>query len=304
MVNTYTYRNVSWVDLENPTKEEIRDLIKVYNVDPVAAEELLLPSTRSKVDHLADSIHVTLYFPAWKHSHKEVSQELDVVIGKNFLITARYDTIDALHKFAKMFEVNAVLDHNGLIGEHAGYAFYYMMREIYRSLSDELDSVRDNLEDIEKKTFKGEEKEMVLEISKTSRKLLSFRHTMALHREVIESFSTVAKQFFGNDFGRHIEAMVTEYGKIEKTSHSLSESLAEIRQTNNSLLETKQNRIMLVFTSVTIISSFVNVMASWFLIESPDSPIQGNPHEFWLAGFIMLATGLFIAAVMKSKKWL
>ena len=304
MVNTYTYKNVTWIDLANPTRDEVRDIVKKYDVDPIAAEELLLPTMHSRVERYNDFIHFTLHFPAWKHSHKETSQELDIVVGKNVLITARYDSIDALYKFSKMFEVNTVLDHNNIIGEHAGYALYYMVQELYKSLSDELDSVRDSLQEIEKKTFKGQEQEMVFKISNTSRGLLLFKHTTALHRETLESFAIVSKQFFGQDFSKHVEAMMGEYSRIEKNVHSLSELLAEIRQTNNSLLETKQNHIMLVFTSVTIISSFLNIMASWFLIDSPDSPIRHNPHEFWLAGLTLLTVGLFLAAIMKSKKWL
>lgn len=304
MIHTYKYKNVSWIDLENPSIDEIRDLVKKYDIHPLAAEELLSPSSQSKVDNYPDFIHIILHFPAWKHFQKETTHELDVLIGKEFLITARYATIEPLHKFAKMFEVNAVLEHNNLIGEHAGYAFYYLMREMYNSLTDELESVKESLDEIEKKTFKGQEQEMVFEISKTSREILTFKHTMASHHDVLESFATMARHFFGADYGRHIEAITGEYSKVEKTIHSISEFLTEIRQTNNSLLEAKQNRITLVFTSVTIISSFVNVMASWFLIESPDSPIGNNPHEFWLAGLIMLSTGLLIAAIMKSKRWL
>src|SRR6185369_3141062 len=109
MIHTYKYKKVTWVDLECPTKDEARELMEKYDIHPLAAEELLLPTSRSKVDRYDGFVYLILHIPAWKHSHKESVQELDIIVGKDYIITARYDTIDPLHKFAKMMEVNGVL---------------------------------------------------------------------------------------------------------------------------------------------------------------------------------------------------
>ena len=304
MVNTYSYKNVTWIDLENPTQEEVRELMKKYEIHPLAAEELLLPTTRSKADRYDDYIFLVLHFPAWKHSHKETRQEIDFIIGKNYIVTARYDTIDPLHKFAKMFEVNSVLERNGLIGEHAGYMFYYMMREIYHSLHDELEAIKDNFDDIEKKTFTGKEKEMVFEISNVSRELLTFKHATNLHEDIIASFSEAAAKFFDPDFSHYIEAIKSEFMRVNKTVVSLAESLSELRQTNNALLEAKQNKIMMTFTAITILSSVVTIILSWFLIEAVDTPFKESPHEFVFVGLVAFVTALVLALAMKAKKWL
>jgi magnesium transporter len=304
MVNTYTYKNVSWIDLENPTRDEARDLMKKYDIHPLAAEELILPTTRSKVDRYPNFIYLILHFPAWKHSHKDTTQELDVIIGKDFLVTARYDSIDPLHKFAKMFEVNTVLDHNNLVGEHAGYTFYYMMRELYHSLADELESVKDTLDEIEKKTFTGKERDMVMEISKMSRELLSFKHAMSLHKEVLDSFASASKIFFGADYVHYSEAIQSEFMKVEKTIHSLSEFLAEIRQTNNSLLETKQNRSIMQLTVITIITAVLGIPIAIFEIGFKHSPIIGMPNDFWVFTGLVACVGLALTAVLAHKKWL
>ncbi len=302
MINTYSFKKVTWIDLESPTKDEVREVMEKFKIHPLAAEDLLLPSPRSKIEQYGEFISLTLHFPAWKQSHKDNTQEIDFVIGKDFLITARYDTIDALYKFSKMFEVNSVLERNGLFGEHAGYMFYYMIREMYRAVQNELDSVKDAMTEIEKKTFTGNEREMVFEISNTSRKLLSLKHTTSLHDDILTEWSEISRSYFGAGYEKCIQSIKTEYHKVSKTISGLSESLKEMRETNDSLLETKQNKIMTTFTMVTIISAFINIMASWFLIESPDSPIHDKPNEFWLAGLLMLTTALVLAGIMKLSK--
>ncbi len=304
MTNTYSYKEVTWVDLESPTREEVREVIEKYDIPPLAAEDLLLPTLRPKVDVYPGFIYLVLRFPAWKHSHKENSQEIDFIIGKNFIVTARYDSIDPIHKFAKMFEVNSVLDRNTLIGKHAGYMFYYMIREIYHSLSDELESIKDNLQDIEKKIFTGQEKEMVYELSNTSRELLAFKHATALHKEILDSFALAAKPFFGPSFAHYLDAIDGEYMKVHKDVSGISESLNELRQTNGALLEVKQSDIMKTFTAITIISSFLTIISGWLLVEGKDHPFLHTPHAFWYSGLAMLIIGICLAFIMRKKKWL
>ncbi|HEU5114960.1 MAG TPA: magnesium transporter CorA family protein [Candidatus Paceibacterota bacterium] len=304
MVNTYKYKNVTWVDMQNPTREEARELMQKYDIHPVAAEELILPTTRSKVDRYQDFVYLVLHFPAWKHSHRNTNQEIDFIIGKNFIVTARYDTIDPLHKFSKMFEVNSVLDHNGLIGEHAGYMFYYMMREIYHSIADELESVRDSLDDIEKRTFSGEEREMVFELSNTARELLIFKHATAFHKEILESFGTASIKLFGPDYAHYMEATMSEYTKVGKAIQGLTESLHELRETNNSLLETKQNKVMMTLTGITFITAILGIIVGIFEVNFKDAPIIGMPHDFWILSGVITALGIFFTAILAHKKWL
>lgn len=302
MVKKYDYKNVTWIDVESPTQDDVRFIMDTYGVHPLVAEELRLPTVKSKVDTYENHIYLVLHFPS-KNKNIDGLTEIDFIIGKDFLITVRYDAVDLLHKFARMVEVNTVLKHNKLIGEHAGYLFFYMMREMYRSLHDELYFIKDALSDIEQKIFAGQEKEMVREISETSRELLSFRHAVSRHGDILRSFQEVAERLFSGQYSKHMEFIEDEHDKIDRTVTILSETLTEIRETNNSLLETKQNTIMMTFTAITIISSFVTIISSWFLIEDPHRPFKGERYEFWLVGLLMLVIAVLLAGIMRWRKW-
>ena len=41
MIRTYTHKNVTWIDLENPTNEEIRKVMEERNIHPLVAQELI-----------------------------------------------------------------------------------------------------------------------------------------------------------------------------------------------------------------------------------------------------------------------
>ena len=110
MISRYKYRDLVWVDMERPSHEEVRQIMEEFEIHPIVADELLSPSLRPKVDRYENFIYLILHFPAIRHSHNNSSQEVDFIIGKKFIITVRYELLDPLHKFSKVFEVNSILN--------------------------------------------------------------------------------------------------------------------------------------------------------------------------------------------------
>jgi len=92
MINKYKHKDVDWIDLENPTPDEVREVVDKYNIDPIVGNELLSPTLRPHVDRYSDYIYMILHFPVAydtdgkSHEIKEI-EEVDFIIGKDFIIT-------------------------------------------------------------------------------------------------------------------------------------------------------------------------------------------------------------------------
>ena len=304
MIKRNNYKNLVWIDIENPTSEEIREIMEEFNLNPTVAQELLLPTIKPRIDLYHNFIYLILHFPAIRHTHLDnINQEIDFIIGKNFIITTRYESIDPMNKFSKIFEVNSVLDKSN-IGDHAGYIFYYMIKEMYKSLANELDYIKDSLKDIEDKIFNGEEREMVVALSKISRNLLNFHHATNTHKQVLRSFESATLNFFGDNFSYYIKDIINEYYKIENTTESSVESLRELRGTNDSLLNTKQNEIMKTLTVMAFIILPLSFISSIYSMNTSFIPLTGEKNDFWIIMGLMVFVGITIFTVFKHKKWL
>ena len=200
MITRYHHKDLVWIDVEAPTKEEAASIAQEFHLHPLVEGEIVSPSLRPKVDVHKDSIYLILHFPAFRHTHgKELRQEVDFVIGKKFLITVHYDAIDALHKFSKEFEVNSILDKHDT-GEHAGFIFFSLIGKLYRSLEHELEHIEERLNNAESKIFKGKEDEMVAVLSYINRDLIDFKQALRTHKDVLQSLETAGTKFFGEDF--------------------------------------------------------------------------------------------------------
>ena len=304
MLNKYKYRNEEWVDINSGTPEEIQGVMADYSIHPFVAKELISATRKPRIEFHNGHIYCILHFPAFKHTHNgESNQEVDFVIGKNVLITARYDTIDALHKFGKLLEVNEILEKDHL-DESENRIFINMLKTLYNSIFDELEYIEDSIDDITKQIFKGKEREMVESISKMTRTLLEFKHSLDLHKDVLETLIHRGKDLLGENFAKNMDSIMLDYLKITSTISTQLEILRELRSTNNSMLTTKQNEIMKQMTVLGFIILPLNLIAWVFAMRTEGMPIVDNPNAFWIVVGLMVTSALIALAWVKHKKWI
>jgi magnesium transporter len=303
MLKKQNFKSVIWVDSENPTKEEARDLMEEFGLSPEVAQDILLPTFKDKIITFKDYIYLVLHFPAFKHTHnKSHRQEIDFVIGRNFIITNRYESIDAMEKYAKIFEVNSILDKNE---DQAGTGelFLAIMKTNYQSLSDELDSINYLLREAEKKIFAGKEKEMVFELSRIGREIINFNHIVTPHGAILETLKENSEKALGKDFGLGLSGIINEYYKITKILENVTEVLRELRETNNSLLSTKQNEIMKTLTIFTFFALPFTIITGFFQMNTKYTPIVNNDSGWLMIIGIELVVMIIVFIVAKRKKW-
>lgn len=304
MISRYQYKELTWIDLESPTKEEVREIMEEYNFHPLVADELLSPTIRPKVDLYDNLIYLIIHFPAVSYINgRSGAQEIDFVIGKDFLITTHYELIDPLHEFSKVFEVNSILD-KGDMHLHGGFLFFYIIKELYKNLILELDHIDEQLEDIEERIFLGEEAAMVEKISNVNRDLLNVRQAIRPHKDVLDSFETAGTQFFGQDFTYHLRSIIGEYYKVFNILEGHKETLLDLRDTNDSLLTTKTNEIMKIFTIIAFLTFPLTLIAGIFGMNTVLMPVVGTEHDFWVIIGLMVATSFSMFAYFKHKNWM
>ncbi len=303
MHTRHEHQGLVWVDLESPTRDEVRAVMEEFHVEPLVGEELLLPASKPHAQFHRNYVYLILHFPALRHTHTHKEQEVDFVIGKKFLITTHYEAIDPIHNFTKVFEVNSALE-GGTVGAHAGFIFFAMLKRLYKGVEHELEFIRRDLTTIEEHIYSGDEVLMVEAISHVARDLLNLRQIIEPHREVLHTLETEGAQFFGDEFVAYLRSLSNEYYKVHNHIMRLTESLHELRETNNSLLSTKQNETMKVFTIMAFLTFPLTLVAAIFSMDTKETPLVGLPHDFWIIVGLMALSAAGMITFFKTKKWL
>lgn len=303
MISKYTFNGITWVDLQSPTPEEVFHLVDEFSIPPLMAEEFVSETVRPKVDLYKDLIFLVLHFPIARHANNnKTEQEIDFVIGKNFLITIHYELVNPLHKFSKKFEMDALLD-KGNDGHHSGHLFYRIIKQLYKNVMIELDTINPDLRKIEHAIFEGKEKDTVRTISNLNKHLIDYRQSMRFHHETLKSFELAGKKFFEPEFSFYLESIIGEYNKIKSILDNQKETLTDLRETNDSLLSSKTNETMKMLTVITFLFTPVTIITGLFMMNTEFIIIK-TYTDFYIVIGASLMTSIIIFIYFKLKKWL
>jgi magnesium transporter len=306
MVTRHTRGKITWVDLESPTHEELDAVMKEFKIDERIEEEIIAPTHYPIAIGFPKYQYLILHFPTADPRSGTRNQEIDFIVGKNFIITARYEIIDSLHNLHRVFEAEELLGLPAASTSHSSDLLERLLRRLYAAIREEMEHTARILERIENDMFSGKERNTVHEISDVGRVLLRFHTTLTRQEEPLGHFlsqlSTPA--FFGKSFAAHAAHIEAERDHVADLVRSYRAAATELRATNDSLLNASQNEIVKRLTVVAFLVTPITVLSSLFSVNFMNVPLMHEPHAFWITialGVCMSLTGFLF---FKFKKWL
>ena len=307
MISEFKNKKLTWIDLERPEASEVKALMKKYPIHPLVADELLKPTLRPRVDAYKDVIYLILHFPNFKSDQSGCENcEIDFIIGKNFLITAHYQTNSILLELSKLFESGTILGENNLT-KNSGRLLYHILKQLYEFSINEVDYMQAKTEKIEKKMFKGYEYELLYDISKIKKDFLDFQRIIMPHQEVLHSIEHLNKNqraILDKEFPHYLNKITGDYFRLKNIIESNKETIEALRETIDSLLSHKTNAVMKIFTIMAFVTFPPMLLAGIFGMNTSTMPIVGTKGDFWIIVLAMLLGTLGMFILSKRKKWL
>ena len=303
MIERYKNGSLTWVDVLSPSSEEVRELFDEFNLSPELVGDLTGPVPRSEAVESGNVIKMTMDFPIVKRTDIDHPHELKFLIGKKFLITVRYEDMEAIHHFQKEFEVVSTLKKPGktAVGAHL---FFGLMNELYKSQAAKLDYLETRMNNIEEEVFKAHEKEMVNEIASIGRKLISFRQNLSAHDDVYREAKAHFERIFGTKVLKQLVELHGQYFFLTRRVNGLFETFIELRNTNMAILSTKQNEVMKILTIMAFVTFPLSLFAAMFGMNTQTLPLTGYPGDFWIIIGIMTCATIGFFVFFKYKHWI
>src|SRR5262245_40750660 len=136
MIMRHTRGSVTWVDLESPSHSELASVMSEFKIDPRIEEEIIEPTLYPLTIPFPGYQYLVVHFPTPDPTAGTHNQEIDFVVGKNFIITVRYEVIETIHNLHRVFEAEELL---GLPHPkaHADELLERLMRRMYGAIREE-----------------------------------------------------------------------------------------------------------------------------------------------------------------------
>jgi len=307
MITRHVRGKVTWVDMECPTPEELQSVMAEFDIDTRIEEEIVSPTPYPIVVGFPKYLYMILHFPTAEVTGGAKNQEIDFIVGKHFLITARYEVIESIHNLQRVFEAEELIGMP-VSDSTTSELLERIMRRLYGAIRQEAEHIATTLEHIERDIFSNRERQAVRNISEASRILLRFDTALHRHAESLEVFLTELQTpaFFGKGFATNAAHISAHRDHVAALVASYKAVASELRQTNDSLLNTSQNDVMKTLTIMTFVTFPPILLAGLFgmNIEPQFLPIVHHPMGFSLIILLMLFCSLLVYLFFRVKHWL
>lgn len=295
-------KNMSWISLVKPGKEDVEELgARFPQIHPLILEELLTPTIRPKVENYDHHLYMVLHFPIFTPGYeKSISNELDVILMSDVIITVQYDYITTVDDFWHECEDREkAIEHYGKTPLHL---LYYLLRRFFTNSLKELDLIQGKIDEVEEQVFSGHEKEILEVISYLRRDIVDFRRALKPQHMTLQSLEAQAVALYGENVRPFLSDLIGEYLKVWDLLENHNETLDALYETNSSLLLSKTNEIMRVFTILAFISFIPTVIANIYGMNIINLPFAEEPAAFWIIQIMMLGSMALVYIILRWKK--
>ncbi len=168
-----------WVDIEDPVDEEIELLLEVFELHPLTVEDCIMPNVRPKLEDFERYLFIVLQ-SLTRVEGKLKPVELDVCLGKNFLITIRSERIKSIDEDCVRVEKKSPIFKRG-----ADFLFYAITDSLIDSYFPILDEVEARVDELETRLLTDSTNETLRELLGVYNELMVLRRALAPHREIL-----------------------------------------------------------------------------------------------------------------------
>ncbi len=286
---------IIWIDLIDSNFEERSQVEKVFGVELFTKQESEEIESSSKYLETAEEIGINLNFIKGKNDAYE-NEPVSFILRNKTLITQRehnYKTFDDTYRKVAFHKPKD------------GYDIFMLILEIRIDFdADLIENITDIISSISKDLVRDRDfdKELLLRITTLQETTITIRENIVEKQRVLSAMLK-SKNFDPEDY-ETMRIMLKDVGSLLDHTSFNFERLEFLQNTFLGLVDIEQNRIIKIFTVVTVVFMPPTLIASLYGMNFHFMPeldeIWGYPFALLLMFFSSVSTLWFF----KRKKWL
>jgi magnesium transporter len=293
--NVVLNRNVLWVNVVNPNKEEIKSLEKKFKLTSITINNCLDPQERPRVDNKDKQSVIIFKTPVIKDKHVR-SSSIGIIISKHYLITIQSSKVNIFAKLIKS------LDHKLIKNQGYNYLLSHLLLSITRdffTILDDMDEMVDKLEN--KILLPGITKIPLDKVFIAKKTLLYFKKALLTNRDVLMDLEKGVSPYVSKIA---MDGLVRENLQLVDMEELLRGRLSE---TYNLYLTDISNNL-------NVNQKYFAVIAALFLLPMLISgaygmnfkvlPLALHNYGFWIIIGVMLVSMAIMLISFKKKEWI
>ena len=288
-----------WVDLDNPTPEEIKNILEnVFQFHPLAIEDCVAPNSLPKVEDYEDYLFIVTHAVDFTRTDKFNTTELDLFLGKDYLVTFHTAPLRTVSTLTERFIKSAGVGPRG--PDRIAHTLIDLLVDNYAPVIDEL---RAELEELEEHVLAKESahKTLVTELLHVRNDFTKLRTIVRPQRDVIDRLARGDSKLVRAKLLPYFRDLRDNLVRLEDTAASYHERLLMAFDIYLNKAAFEANEGIKFLTAITAVTIPVMVIGTWYGMNFETMPELARGYPFAIG--ITVATTLLMFLYLKKKKW-
>lgn len=291
---------IVWVDLENPTDEETKNVLEgLFQFHPLAIEDCVTPSPLPKIEDYETYLFMVTHAVDYTRVDKFASTELDLFLGKEFLVTFHRDSMRSVNALAERLTKNVGPGPRGT--DRLAHSLLDLMVDNYQPTLVELHNELEEIEEIV--LSKSSNEQLVNELLQVRGDFSKLRQIVRPQRDIIERLSRGDSKMIRSSLLPYFRDLRDNLVRLEETVIGYHERLLLAFDIYLNKAAFEANEGIKFLTALTAITLPAVMVGGWYGMNFEHIPELRSPHGYFYASIFTLVSTLVMAIYLKKKKW-
>lgn len=308
-VRILEHENITWVDVQNPSKAVLAELEQKYHLHPIHLLESTQKIQHNQVDREKEYLFFVLHYPVAGAKRDELTfGQVGIFLGKNFLITIRNMASTSI---VNLFEEYQQAEHAKQSFRHgAGYILYVMIGRLLNEISMMTDVINTELDEIEGLVF-GNTKSDAQRIGILRQKIVKLTRIIGPKRILLEDLTDQIDSFTHKELAKYYANNTKAANRLWEVIQEAKETVEIYKDADFTTSTEQTNQILAVLTILFTLTIPITVVASVYGMNvNLPGGIMVEPWHFlgtYTTLIVMVGLSILLAFLtflyLRIKKW-
>lgn len=298
---------IDWIHMANPSVSDVEDLDNKYNLHELVYDDLIELNSQDKIDVYDNCLSIALHFPKFDpRSQRYILNELNVVLGKDFIITATRLLTNHIENLRTQYKADSETFEND---EEYKITTYFMLYQIIDNLYDKtlriLSKFYKDLVVMEEELFAKNQinSKTITNILIKKRNISYLKHIYSTQWDVISELNEILPKFYEDELSVYFEDLNTKRQKIISNIINLQENVDSIADTYNNLMAINTNNTILILTIFTWLMLPLTFLTGLYGMNVP-LPGHESSLVFWWIIVLLAIFGWVFGYIFYKEKFI
>ena len=289
-----------WVDLENPTDEEIRQVLEgVFAFHPLAIEDCVTPSSLPKIEDYEDYLFIVTHAVDFTRTEKFNTTELDLFLGKEVLVTFHRMPLRSIEAVVEKINRSTGVIARG--PDRIAHSILDGLVDLFKPVTDEL---RGEIEEIEARILSEQSATLLGDLLEVRNEVAHLRQIIRPQRDVINRLAHGETKVIRAIMQPYYRDLRDNLLRIEQTAAGFADELLVSFDLYLNKSASQTNDGIKVLTALTAITLPPIVIGTWYGMNFQHIPEIASPAGYWIAFGVMLASTAAMFVWCKRRGWI